>query len=302
MRYTFHMFWIGVALLGPILHAWSNIIDTYLTNRLVRNIWSLGFFTGLFSVIFLPLVILVQRPDMPPMELFPYFFLIGAIEIFYLFPYFKALQEVDTSIVASLFSLGKFFVPIFSYLFIGEVLQPSQYVGFSLIVLSSLLLSVSKVEKIRVNRAFFYMLFSSSLLAVEAVIYTFVLERTSWSTTVVSTSTFSFLIAMSFLCIPKVRQNISDQVRQLRPVAGLFTLNELLAFGGNVVSPYVISLVPATLAKSIDGFQPFFVLVYAIIFRRYLPGVFRESINRRVIAKKFILFGCMIIGVVMVAS
>lgn len=296
------MFWIGVALLGPILHAWSNVIDTYLTNRLVRSVWSLGFFTGIFSVIFLPLVVLFQRPDMPPAELLPYFFLIGAIEIFYLFPYFKALQEEDTSIVAALFSLGRFFVPVFSYLFIGEVLRPIQYGGFFLIVLCGMLLSIHRVEKIRVSKAFIYMFCSSLLLAIEAVIYKFVLGQVSWSTAVASTSTFSFSIALSFLCIPKVRKDIFKQIRQLSPVAGLFTLNELLAFGGNVVSPYVISLVPITLAKSIDGFQPFFVLVYAIIFRKLLPGVFRESIDRRVIVKKIILFGCMIVGVVMVAS
>lgn len=296
------MFWIGVALLNPILHAWSNVIDTYLTNRLVRNVWSLGFFTGIFAVIFLPVVVLIQRPDMPPFHLLPYFFLIGAIEVFYLFPYYKSLQKEDTSVVAALFSLGKFFVPLFSFFAVGEVLRLSQYIGFFIIVMASMLLSLNKREKIRLNKAFFYMLFSGFLLAIEAVVYKYVLESVSWSTAVVSTSFFSGLIALSFLLISHVRRTLLEQVRQLKDVVGLFTLNELIAFAGNIVSPYVVSLVPVTVAKSVEGFQPFFVLLYAIIFRRWLPGVFQEVVNWRVVLKKTALFACMIIGVVLVVG
>lgn len=294
------MFWIAIAFLNPILHAWSNVIDTYLTNKLVRSVWSLGFFTGVFSFIFLPIVILIQRPEMPPIHLLPYFFLIGAIEIFYLFPYYKALQKADTSVVASMFSLGKFLIPVLSFFVVGEVLHVSQYVGFFLIVIPSMLLTLNKTDKIRLDASFFYMLFSSSILAVEAVTYKYLFESVSWSTVVVSTTCFSFLIVLCFLFIPSVRRNLFHQISQLRPVVGLFTLNEFFAFAGNIVSPYVVSLVPVTLAKSIESFQPFFVLVYAVIFHRFFPGVFQETVDRRTVAKKFILFGCMVAGVVLV--
>lgn len=299
------MFWIGIALLNPIFHALSNVIDTYLSNRLIRNVWSLGFFTGFFTVFFLPIVILIQRPEVPPLHLLPYFFLIGAIEVFYLFPYYKSLQDEDTSIVAALFSLGKFFIPIFSYLFVGEILQFSQYVGFFIIVMASMILTLKKTDKIRLNKSFFYMLLAGFLLAIEAVIYKYLFESVSWGTAVVSTSLCSFLVVMSFLLAPSVRKNIIAQVheiRKIRRITALFVVNEFFAFAGNIVSPYVVSLVPVTLAKSIEGFQPFFVLVYAVIFHRFFPGVFREAVDRRVILKKAILFGCMIVGVLMVVN
>ena len=296
------MVWIAIALLNTIFHAWSNVIDTYLSNRLVRSVWSLGFFTGVFAVLFLPIVVLIQRPELPPVHLIPYFFLIGGIEVFYLFPYYKALQEEDTSIVAALFSLGKFFVPIFSYFAIGEILHPSQYIGFFMLVISSMLLSVTRVEKIRLNKAFFYMLFAGFLLAIEAVVYKYVLETVSWSTTMVSTSLSSFCIVLFFLWIPHVRQNLIGQVRQIRKIWPLFGLNEVFAFAGNAISPYIVSLVPVTLAKSIEGFQPLFVLLYAVALHRFFPGVFREMVDRRTILKKFLLFLVMIGGVVLVVG
>lgn len=285
-----------------MLHALSNVIDTYLSNRLVRSVWSLGVISGISAVVFLPIVVLIQRPEIPPTYLLPYFFAIGVIEIFYLFPYYKALQEEDTSVVASLFSLGKFFIPVFSYFAVGELLRPSQYVGFFVIILASMFLTVNKTDKIRLNKAFAYMLFAGFLLAIEAVIYKYVLESVSWSTTVVSTSFSSFIIVLGLLCITPIRHRFFQEVRQLKSIVTLFTVNEFLGFAGSSISPYVISLVPVTLAKSIEGFQPFFVLVYAIIFHRFFPGVFRETIDRRTIAKKFILFGCMIVGVVMVVG
>lgn len=296
------MLWIFVALLTPVFHGLSNVIDTYLSNRLVRNVWSLGIFTAIFSIIFLPIVVLIQRPEMPPVHLLPYFFAIGAIEIFYLVPYYKALQEEDTSIVACLFSLGKFFIPVFSYFAVGELLQPGQYVGFFVIILSSMFLTLKKTDKIRLNKAFFFMFFSSFFLSIEAVIYKYVLGSASWSTTVVSTSVSSFIIVLVLLSIPYIRRSVIEQFRQLKSIATLFTLNELFAFIGNITSPYVVSLVPVTVAKSIEGFQPFFVLVYALIFHRFLPGVFRETIDRRTIIKKIVLFAFMIAGVVLVVG
>ncbi len=204
--------------------------------------------------------------------------------------------------MAALFSLGKFFIPIFSFLFVGEILRASQYVGFFIIVIASMLLSLKRAENIRLNNAFFYMLFSGFLLAIEAVLYKYVLESVSWSTAVVSTSLSSGLIVLSFFLIPHVRRNLFEQIRQLKGVVGLFTLNELIAFIGNIISPYVVSLVPVTIAKSVEGFQPFFVLLYAIIFRRWLPGVFQEVVGWKMVLKKVALFGCMIIGVVLVVG
>jgi hypothetical protein len=80
----------------------------------------------------------------------------------------------------------------------------------------------------------------------------------------------------------------------------VFALEELLTFGGSVASTYAISLVPVTLAKSIGAFQPFFVLVYALILGKSFPQMFRENVDCRSVVKKLMLFAIMVIGIILI--
>ncbi|MDE2188792.1 MAG: EamA family transporter [Patescibacteria group bacterium] len=280
------MTWILIAFISPILHAFANILDNYLTNKLFKSVWTMAFFSAFFAVVFLPLTFFIQIPGIPPVHLLPFFFIIGLIEVFYLFPYYKALQDDDTSVVSSLFSIGKIFVPVFAFLLVGEILRPAQYLGFIVIIFASAALTLNNHGKFRFNKSLVYMLACSFMLSLEAVIYKYLFESVSWSTGFVWTTIITFLIAATFLLIPKLSKDIRNQVRNFKDSARIFTFEELLTFSGAVTSTYVISLVPVTLEKSIDSFQPFFVLLYAIVLQRLYPRLFKERIDGRSVSKK----------------
>lgn len=296
------MLGILIAFVSPLLHGFANILDNYLSNTLFRNIWTLTFYSVFFNVLFLPLVFLIEIPHLPPIHLLPFFLLIALIEVLYLYPYAKALQHDDTSIVASLFSIGKIFVPVFAFLIVGEVLSVYQYLGFFIIVLSSALLTLNIKGVIRINKSFLFMLVCSVLLSIESVLYKYLFASVSWSTGFFWPTLFSFFMVLSLLCIPKQRTSIFAQLKQLRSIASILILEEFLTFGGSAASTYALSLIPVTLEKSIDSFQPLFVLLSAIVFHKFFPHLFRETIDRSSIIKKCTLFGFMIIGIVLVVS
>jgi len=294
------MLWILVAFINPVLHGFANVLDNYLTNKLFKSVWTLAFYSTCFNVLFLPLVLLIEIPGLPPTSLLPFFFLIAIIEVLYLFPYYKAMQVDDTSVVSSLFSLGRIFVPIFAFLFVGEVLQFTQYLGSLVIVLGGAALTLNNHGTLRLNKSFFYMFVCSALLAIEAVVYKYLFESVSWSTGFVWTTLFSAAIIIGFLLVPKIRRDVKEQTGNLKRNAPVFAFEELLTFGGSAASTYAISLVPVTLAKSIGAFQPFFVLVYALVLGRFFPQMFHENIDRRSLVKKFLLFAIMVIGIILV--
>lgn len=294
------MLWVLVAFVGPVLHGFANVLDNYLTNRLFKSVWTLTFYSTFFNILFLPLVLLVEIPGLPPVSLLPFFFLIALIEVLYLYPYYKALQSDDTSVVSSLFSLGRIFVPIFAFLFVGEILTFTQYLGFFIIILGSAALTLNNNGSLRFNKSLLYMLICSILLAIEAVMYKYIFESVSWSTGFVWTALFSYSIIFCFLFVPKLRCDIRKQMSGLKRNVHIFAFEELLTFGGSATSVYVISLVPVTLAKSIGAFQPFFVLAYALILGKSFPRMFRESVSRGSIVKKSILFSIMVAGVILV--
>ncbi len=294
------MHWILIALITPVLHGFANILDNYLANRLFKNLWTLVFYSSFLNVIFLPFVFLIQSPGLPPLYLLPWFLLIGLIEVLYLFPYYKSLQTEDTSIITALFSLGRIFVPILAYLMVGEVLTFTQYLGFFIIILASAVATFNGKARLRFNASFFYMILCSVMLAGEGVIYKYLFENVSWSTGFVWPVIFSFLIALCFLFIPKSRRDIIGERKVFTKNLPVFATEEILTFAGTGAAVYAISLVPVTLAKSIGSFQPFVVLIYAMIFGRFFPKLFKEKVDRRSVVKKMIVFVIMICGVVLV--
>lgn len=85
---------------------------------------------------------------------FPFYFLLAFIDVAYLYPYYKAMKVIDTSIVSALFSLGQITIPIMTYLFLDERLRESQYAGFLLIIAASIVLSINDFKMPKLNRAF----------------------------------------------------------------------------------------------------------------------------------------------------
>src|SRR3989344_4715022 len=171
------MNWIFVALLEPVLFAFSNVIDSHLSNRLFKSPWVLTVLVASSNALFLPIVWLLDRPELIGVSLLPYVILVAFIELFYAYPYYKALQHDDTSVAVSLFSLGRIFVPILAFFLVGESLQPVQYLGFAIITFASAALTFNPTSNLRLNKSFFYMLLASTLLAVEVVVYKYIFNQ-----------------------------------------------------------------------------------------------------------------------------
>lgn len=290
---------ILLAFLSPISHALSNIVDNHLSNHWFKNTWTLIFYGSCVSLLFLPLVFLVEVPDLtPPLALFPCFIVLALIEVGYLYPYYKALQYEDTSIVTSLFSLGKIFVPLLAFVMVGEVLSLTQYLGFALIIVCGALLTWKRWVPLHLNKGFIYMLVVSFILSLEAVLYKYTFETVSWSTSFVWTTIIAFLLTFVISLLPIFRHDIVTTIPTFIRWLPTLLLNGFLDFVGNAAAIYVIALVPVTLMESISETQPLFVLLFALVLRRFLPHIFKEHIDRRTVIKKVVLFLFIIVGVV----
>ncbi|MBI2102812.1 EamA family transporter [Candidatus Woesearchaeota archaeon] len=291
------MFWIFIVLFGSSLFALSNIFDTYFTNRLFKDTPTLIFYSSVFNLIFVPLIFFFQTPSLPTWSELPFFLLLGLTDIGYRYPYYKALQNDDTSIVVSLFSLGKIFVPLLAFLIVDERLQLTQYFGFLIIVLCSALLTWNGGKTLRFNRSFLYMSLASLILSLEVVIFKYIFASASWSTGLTWSLVFSFLFSLPLLSSSRLRRNIIDQVHRFKTNSHFFFLEELATFGGFALYTYVLTFIPVTLMEGVASFQPFFVLLYALLFTTLFPHAFKEKITARDIIKKGLLFIVMVLGV-----
>ncbi len=293
------MLWLAIALLAPMLFAVSNIFDNDLTNLHFKKVPTLVYYSSLFNTLFLPFVFLIQRPVALPIAMIPVAIAIGAIEILYLFPYYAALRRDDTSVVVSLFGLGKLFIPFLAYLFVREALHPIQYVGFSLIILGSICVSLNLKQHIKLNAAFGYMLSCSALLSVEAILYKYIFDSVSWGTGFTWSVIFSFVFALCFWLVPKWRSDIFEKSDAFVHKLPVFLANEFFTFSGSAALTYAVSIGSVTLTQGIESTQPFFVLIYALLLKRFMPKVFKERIDGKSLRRKFFWFVVIIVGIVM---
>jgi drug/metabolite transporter (DMT)-like permease len=292
------MFWLLIAFISPVLHGLSNIIDEYFVNKIFKNIRVLIFFVSLLNFILGLIIFLIKRPNLPPISVLPFLIIISLIEILYFIPYCLALKSSDTSIVASMFSLGNILVPVLAFFIVGESLQFHQYLGFFIIILSSFLLSFDSKKKFKINVSLLYMFLCSLMLSVETVLYKYVCTIYDWANGFVWIIFISFaFIFIFFLISKKYRNEIKKEFPKFKQNSKLLIFEQLLTFIGELSAAYVISLIPITLEKGISASQPIFVLLYAVILNRFFPNVFKENVDKKSILKKIVLFILIITGI-----
>lgn len=161
---------IVLSIIVILFHSCSNIFDNYLSTKIFPRLSNLIFFSGLINLLFLPFCLLFGVPQLLSIQSFGIIFLISFINVFYQYPYYWALKKTDTSIVISLFSLAKIFTPLFAFFFLGEHLKNVQYIGFFLIILSSILLTFD-LKKLKFNASVFLMFLVSIALTIQVILY-----------------------------------------------------------------------------------------------------------------------------------
>lgn len=291
---------ILTAFVEPVLHGWCNVLDSYFSNRVFPRLSVLVFAGAVFGLLLLPIVFLFEVPQSMPLWAVGVVFLITFIEVIYVFPYYWSLRKTDTSVVASLFSLGKILVPVLAYFIADERLADIQYAGFALIIVSATLLNL-EVRKFKLNPAFFLMLGVSVVLAVQTTLYKYVFESgVSWVTVLTAMAIFQVVISGAILLTTSSITSFKADIKLLMKNKKVFLIQELLNWGGNLGDVYTVSVLPVTVARGISSTQPFFVLLYALILGRRMPGLFKEYLGWQDVTKKSILFLCIIAGTILI--
>jgi drug/metabolite transporter (DMT)-like permease len=301
-RMTTYFLGISAAFLTVICHGWANIFDSYFTNKIFKRLPILIFFSELTNLIFLPLVLVIDFPHALSWQEIGIVLCIACIENFYQYPYYAALRAGDTSVVASLFSLGKIFIPLIAFFLVGERLTGIQYFGFFILVFSSIVLTLD-LKKLRLNQAFILMLAVSLVLSLQAVLYKLLFTQgVSWGSAVVWTGVVQFLMAGIVMGISGNVRDFAASRAALAKVWPLFLGTQLLSWGGSALSDYAILLIPVSLESGITSTQSIFVLLFAVVFASRFPKMFKEYIGSGGLWKKGIAFLLMIMGTVFITA
>ncbi len=295
--------WIFLAFLAPAMYAVAEIFDEYLSNRGFKNLSALVFFSCILNFIFIPFLFLVQKPVFPSWNLLWPLIGVALTNLLYLYPYYKSLKIEDTSVVSAFFSFGKIIIPIFAFIFVGEILSIREYIGIGIIILGNVVLALHMTgKKIRLSKAFYMILFASTLLAIEGILFKYMFEQgVNWSMAVGGQLLISCVLGCAtLLAFRRTRRHIMEERGKYKSSAKILFSEELFTFLGLAAETYAISLAPVTLVKGIGMAIPIFVLSYTVVVKKFNPKAFHENTKRSVVIRKVFIFGLIILGLFLV--
>lgn len=291
---------IRIWLLSPALRAISNYIDKYLLSRIFheeKNLSVLLIFSSIMGIILLPFI-LIFADNIFAISTLNKLLMIGSgvIYIFSLIPYLYALNKDDASTVAPLFQMVAPISLALWYLLLGESLSTQQLIGFFIIFISSFVLSLDITHKIKFKYEIFLLMFAScALISLKFIAFKWVDIQASFRTTTFWEYIWFWLASIFLFCIPWYAKSFFRLFKKDKyKIISLNGINELLNLGGIVIMNYVSVITFVWLAQLLNGFQPFFIFIFGIIFTILLPKIVKEKYSKTIIIQKIICFALML--------
>jgi len=288
-------------MVAPALYATSNFIDKFLIEKHIKNPVVLTILGGFVALPF-SLVILTLRnfPDLR-LDQTVLIILAGVFMELALLPYYKSISLDDVSRVVPVFQLIPVFVLIMSFLFLGERLTTSQFMGFWLIVAGAYIVSINNFGKgmFNLRRSFGWIILASVLWAVPSVIFKFVATEQGFWDTLAYEFLGATIGALILFFIPSFRKSFFSEAKAARSfVWGVLISNETIYLIGRLIGFYAIAIAPAvSLVSALSGFMPFFSLIYGIILSVWFPHIVKEDVRKSTLSVKFVAIILIFIGV-----
>lgn len=292
-----------VALFASFVYGAAGVINSHLCNYRFNNPATWVFYSSLTNFVFLPFLFFFGTISVPVQQVWGAYLLLAVLMIVTQLPVFLAYKENDASVVNALWSFGQIALPLFAFVFLGETLKMTQYIGFFIIVAVNIVLNFNPKHKLKLNMAFYYILLCSVLLTLNLVIEKYVLMYDSnWVNLVFYVCLMSTIFSGFFLLLPNVRRDIKASLPVFKKSFAAFSAAELLSFTGHACGIFALAGLAVVPKSALDATEPLFVLLINMILVYKFRMTVRENISKREVIKKTVGYFVLIAGIVLTVT
>jgi len=297
------MNWVLFSLLSRASWGVDNIIDKQLRETYLPDSLVLALITGVTSLSISLLIVLFNGLNWIGLTPVALVTLAGLIQFIAVFAFFQAVAKEEISRVIPLFQFTPILVLILSFLFLGEVLTFSNYIAFVLILIGGFLISIKRVAGLfRLRGAFWWMVLSSSIYAVQAVLLkSLYVSYSFWDLTIYLGFGEFIPTLLAFLFVVNIRNRFTKRISVLKSggwqllILGMF-FTAIASLGGL----WAITTGPVSLISAFRGFQSVFVLIYAVLLSVWFPKILKEELGKGVLVVKAMAIFLMMIGLYLI--
>jgi len=288
--------WYVFTLFSSALFGMNNFIEKYVLDKHLNDPMTLtivgSFLSGLIGSI-----LFIFFPVFRQIDIRQGFLLLmsGALCIFYLLPYYKALGLEDASTVVPLFHFNEVFIFLFGAIFLKEYLTAKQILGLMTIVISSLFLGNKNIAKLlKPRKSFWLMILASLILTSSTIAFKGVANNYGFWKGMTYSLLGGGLTGTILLCIPKYRKNVLKiNYRLLGPI---LLLDDIIDIVARFCGRYAATLTMVAFVSTFSSIQSFFLLTYGIFLTSLFPKIIKEDISRATITRKILVGLVMFVG------
>ena len=295
------MTWITAALIVAAAMAVVNVVDSHLIAKRMPNIWTFLMPIGVIHLSF-GLLTIAAKPLDTEVEAFPWFIAVlsAVARSIAAFLMLYTMRTEEVSRIIPVVHTSPVFVAIVAVPLLGEDLSFLQWMAVLITVAGAILISLKgQGRATRFRRSFVMLLGSSMLFGLANIATKYASESISfWNMYSVTATCFGVLFLLS-----SVRPKIVRELRAIPSIGmilGVTGLNEVLAFGGILLSFWAIENGPVSLVSTVMGIRPFFVFLIALALSRFVPVLLDEKLSRNIIVLKVLSIALIVGGVAII--
>ncbi len=293
------MTWILLSIGAFFVWAVGNILGKIIITKIAKHpLVYLVIFNVIMGIITL-LILPFKGIYLPETKILIYSIISGIIYVFAVMPYMYAIKNEEVSRVVPLWQFIPLFTLILATIFLNETLSFYSYIAFILLVTGGLLISAKKLKGLfSLRHAFYLMLGSSFLFAAMDIINKYVFSNSEYFNSFIIMRLTAFVVALTLLFYKDTFIEFKNTISQLtvKKTSVLLT-SEILDYVGMVLYSLALSIGPVIIISSMHGFQPLFVLIFAIIVSIFAPHHLKEQIDKNTILLKILAIVLMGLGV-----
>ena len=297
------MNWASVAILSTATFAVVNTIDSHLLSKRMPSLRAFLLPVSIFHLVYgLLLFYLVPLPE--GIGILPVLVAVvsGIFRTIAVTIILYNLQKEEVSRVIPVVYTYPIFVAIMAVLFMGETLGYLQWLAIIIVVAGAVMVSVRQSPSgstIWLGKPLLLLFGSSLLLAMADVTSKYALAYISfWN----MFSLTAFCISGIFLLVsmrPRILSQLSSMERRNSAIA-LLAFNEILAPVGIVLLFWALERGLVSLVSTISSSRPVFVVIFALILSRILPGFMEWQPGKGILALRLVAIAMIFGGITII--
>lgn len=298
------MNWFIIALLAPLLWAITNFIDKFLISKYFKG--KVGTMVIYSTLIGTPIVLLILLFKPSVIFVSPLTALLIILNSFllviYIFPYLKALNKADASIVVPIFQTAPVFSYFLAYLILRETISNIQIVGSILVILGAVGISLKfEGKKIHLTKeVLFLQLLSSFILALNFVFFKFFavdLNLDFWTVSFWQYLGFILFALLLLIFAKPYRKEFVNSFRENgKRIMGLNIANEMINITATIAFSFATLLAPIALVWVVNGFQPVFIFLIGAFLTIFFPNIIKENLSTKIVIQKIVFILIITLG------